>query len=276
MAAWRSSFIAPFVYPLYPQGCGKLRFVTDLGKFFQYKAAAGYTGALTIQKTVFSAGAVLREENQVVQVKDGVPEIRDLVSEYDGPEGEMGYVEFAISAESSIFDRPLFENGYGLIQVPGKGPVSVIESPKFADPRIIEQIREIGTYCISHTCIGIDPEHRREAFLLLINPYDRALVVRLANQGAENFTVRLPAHTAQNVSLRPLIGAHGWATVMLTAKQRVIAYEACTPYGRPHQPNSIDHLDPYRGEWAIRAARPGEYVRYVGRATLRKLGIIGL
>jgi len=143
-ARWRSTQIAPFVYPLFPHSVGTLRFLVNFRQFFQYEQTLGHDGILTLTAVQWVRAAEFRRETVVVSVRNGQPEPPIVEMQWRSPDDEASYVDVEISADSPIFHRPLYEIGYGVVERPGYGALTIIESPKFADPRVIEQVRETG------------------------------------------------------------------------------------------------------------------------------------
>lgn len=271
MTSRLTSSISPFIYPLYPKRAGHLRYVIDVGKFFNYEFAKDYDGPLTITTTTWIDGQLMDEERQLVTVCQGSPETELVKFGREGLDCGIGYLEIHITANAPIFDRLLFENNFGVLRREGFGSILITDTPKFADVRIIEQIREIGSYCMAHTGVSIDRSKGYGDYFLLINPYDQDLVVRLeSNQGLKE-RIKVPSKTAQATSLEALAGNGIWASVSLTAKQRVLVYDVKAPIDDPYLPVSLDHLDPFRGEAALRPATPIAWIKHKTRAAARRL-----
>lgn len=268
-----TSSISPFIYPLYPKRAGRLRYAIDVAKFFKYPFSKDYDGSLNLTTTTWFDGEATGEDSRVVNVECGVPESGLVLFDREGFDDGLGYLETHITAEQPIFDRLLFENNFGLLRREGFGSVLITDTPKFADVRIIEQIREIGSYCMAHTGVAVDRSKGYGDYFLLINPYDQDLVVRLDSNHGLKERVRVPTKTAKSVSLEPLVGNDIWAAVSLTAKQRVLVYDVKAPIDDPLLPVSLDHLDPFRGEAALRAASAREWGKSNLRRTARRIGL---
>lgn len=247
--SWRSTQIAPFVYPLLPAAAGALRIVINLRQFFKYDHARDFDGMLTLTAVQWVRAAEFRRETVVVPVRRGTPDVADIEMRWMSPDESTGYVDVEVSADRPIFHRPLYEIGYGVVERPGYGTLTVIESPKFADPRVIEQVREIGRYSVAHTMVRGSDAARGVSKFLLVNPYEKSLGLDLrCPESGEYRRVQVPARSTLTEPLGVLVGDREWGTVVLTARQRVIVYCISAPSSSPDLPNSIDHLDPFRGE----------------------------
>jgi hypothetical protein len=248
-ASWRSTQIAPFLYPLLPASVGTLRFVINLRQFFQYDHARDFDGALTLTAVQWSRAAEVRRETIAVPVRRGKPDLADIEMRWQSPDETAGYVDVEVAADRPIFHRPLYEIGYGVVERVGYGALTVIESPKFADPRVIEQVRELGRYSVAHTMVRGSDITRGSSKFLLVNPYEKALGLDLRCPESGTYRrVHVPARTTLTEPLGALVGDREWGTVILSARQRVIVYCMSAPASTPDHPNSIDHLDPFRGE----------------------------
>ena len=268
--------IAPFIYPLFPKKSGILHYVIDIKKFFQYSFAKGYCGKIYMQITIWKQGRITGDEVVQVEVKNGVPAQDRIVGECVGFEEGMGYVEMHISTDSPVFDRPLFENNLAALVRDEYGAVMITDTPKFADTRIIEQIKEVGSYCMAHTGISIDQEKGYGDFFLMINPYDQDLIVNLKSNHGLQKKVKVRSHDINIFNLQPLLGNDRWAAVSLTAKQRVLLYDLKAQSEDPYFPASLDHLDPFRGEQSLKPSSFMNWAKYKLKAATRKVGITRL
>lgn len=273
MNASLTKSISPFIYPIYPKNAGILYYNIDIGKFFHFDHARDYTGYLSLESKLWKSGKLEANEVRRVKVEKGIPEETILLGEQTGFDDGMAYLEMQIGAEFPMFDRPMFENPMAVLLREEFGGVLITDSPKFSDTRIIEQIREIGSYCMAHTGVSIDLEKGYGDNFLLINPYERPLVVRLKSNHGEQLRVKVESHDVVNVDLRPLMGNDKFAAVSLTAKQRIILYDVKAPLDNPLLPNSIDHLDPFRGEYAYNNASLANWAKFQTRSLLRRVGI---
>ncbi|RCK33573.1 hypothetical protein [Thalassospira xiamenensis] len=229
-----------------------------------------------MQITTWKEGQVAADEVIKVEVRDGVPDQSRIVGECVGFEKGMAYVEMHISTDSPVFDRPLFENNLAALVRDGYGAVMITDTPKFADTRIIEQIKEIGSYCMAHTGVSIDQEKGYGDFFLMINPYDQDLIVNLKSNHGLTHKVKVRSHDVKIFNLQPLLGNDRWAAVSLTAKQRVLLYDLKGQSNDPYLPASLDHLDPFRGEQSLKPSSFRNWGRYKIKAFTRKVGITRL
>ena len=268
--------IAPFIYPLFPAQAGVFHYLIDVERFFQYPFSRDFTGLLSMNIKTWKAGNLAGEDVVDVSVENGIPEHPRIVGERVGFQDSMAYLEMHITTDKPVFDRPLFENNLAVLVRDGFGAVMIIDMPKFADTRIIEQIREIGSYCMSHTGISIDREKGYGDFFLMINPYEQDLIVNLQSNHNGRLKVRVKSHDVAVADLSPLMGNDVWASVSLTAKQRVLLYDLKAPLADPFLPNSLDHLDPFRGEHSLQPGTWTSWTKHHLKQAARSAGITRL
>jgi len=256
-------YIAPFIYPLFPGEERLLRFIVPMQRLLDNHSVAGLDFELNLSTRKWANGTCLRQDDLVLAVRNGRVERPEILleekSEY------FGYIETEITASIPMFHSVLYEIGYGMITTP-MGQASVIEMPKFADPRVIRQIRETGRYSLAHTAAMVDQERNLDDYFLVINPYSKAIVVRLFNSRGDMIRRTVPNNSTLPISLREILRPGLPEAVFLSAPQRVIAYDVRAPFDHPEDCNTVDHLDPFRGEAAFIA---GGWKRYI-RSTLRR------
>lgn len=261
-------YVAPFLYPLFPGEGISLQFVVPLQRLLDRLNVPWFTGALQLSRKTWAGGVLIDETVDEIAVREGVAE--PPVLEVEARADAFAYVECALTASEAIFAAPMYEIGYAALRTP-RGALSIIEMPKFADPRVIDQIRETGRYTLSHTAAYIDPDNDCDEYFLAVNPYVKALTVRLHSAAGASAKHRLPAHSVTPLPIRDLLPEGGLGVAMITAPQRIIAYDLRAPIGRPELPNSIDHLDPFRGEPTFVKAGLKRYVRSTARSALRRV-----
>jgi hypothetical protein len=266
-----TSYLSPFIYPVFPREKYRTRISVGLGEIARSAVVGKFTGTFTVRERLYLDGELLAEGSEEIAVRDSKPENDYLLREPELP--RLGYIEFEVTANMPVFGRPMLEIGFASLHRPGFGNVKVIDMPKFADPRIIDQIREIGHYCTTHTAAYVNAQENAGDFFLVVNPYEKALTVRLATPTGRSKREVVKAHSARNLALADILADGVIDTVFMTAPQRIIVYDLRAPLDDPGSPYSLDHLDPFRGEPTYRSVSFKRFVRNKVRRAMLRLGI---
>lgn len=266
------NYVSPFIYPLYPAEVGALHVATNIRDLLRQRCVAGFNGSVECRMSMFSGGRERGGESVVFNVADGESDGRDLIRSFVS-DADIGYVEIGLTADAPAFNRVLVEPGYAALMRQGVGMLSVIGAEKFADSRVIDQIRATGRFCLAHTACYADSARDIGDHFLFINPYERDISVRLASSHGKRLSQRVAAKSAFSLSLSPLLDDGRFGSVMVTSNNRIICYDVKTIGQSGLNPNSIDHLDPYRGEYATRKLPLGRYLRARTRQFLQETGL---
>jgi hypothetical protein len=266
-----TSYLSPFIYPVFPREKYRTRIGIGLGEIARSAMVRKFTGTLTLRERLYLDGEQVGEGSEEIAVADGKPARDYVLREPELP--RLGYIEFEVTADQPAFGRPMLEIGFASLSREGFGNVKVIDMPKFADPRIIDQIREIGHYCTTHTAAYVDSSDNVGDFFLVINPYEKALTVRLSTPRGRNKREVVKAHSARSLALADILQDGVPDTVLMTAPQRIIVYDSRAPLDDPDSPYSLDHLDPFRGE-PVRV--PVSFRRFARNKVRRAMFRLGL
>lgn len=239
-------YLAPKIYPLFPTSAGK----TVFGSFVQHALntrteGAPYTGKVFVKVLAFCKGEQISADTHVIAVKDGVSEKDTVWCASDAP--SLGYTEIELSAEQPIFRKLHPESGYSLFSGVDGRCLTINTDTKYAHYRVIEQIKAWQNFCLLHSAILVDPARDYGNSMLLINPYERPIVAGLKSTNGRSLRARIPEKSAEIINLEPLVEAGKFGTVMLSANNRLVAYDVRHPYGSWQAFNSIDHLDVFSG-----------------------------
>lgn len=266
-----ASYLSPFIYPVFPRARFRTRIGIGFGDIARSAVVGKFTGTFLLKERLYLDGELLHEASEEVAVRDGLPATDYVLREPELP--GLGYVEFEVTADKPVFGRPMLEIGFASLHREGFGNVKVIDMPKFADPRIIDQIREIGHYCTTHTAAFVDARENIGDFLLVINPYEKALAVRLATPAGRAKREVVKAHSARCLPLSEILEDGIIDTVFMTAPQRIVVYDARGPLDDPYSPCSLDHLDPFRGEQTYLPVSFRRFARNKVRRAMLRLGM---
>jgi hypothetical protein len=266
-----ASYLSPFIYPVFPADKFRTRISVGLGEVARSALTGPYDGTFTLRERLYLDGKLLEEATEEIPVRGGKPDQEYVIRE---PKlRQLGYIEFELFADKPAFRRPMLEIGFASLYREGFGNVKVIDMPKFADPRIIDQIREIGHYCTAHTAAFVKKAENIGDYFLVINPYEKALTVRLATPAGRNKRETVPAHSVRTLALADVLEDGVVDTVFMTAPQRIVVYDERAPLDDPYLPYSMDHLDPFRGEPTFRPVTFKRYLRNRIRRLMIRLGL---
>lgn len=266
-------YLSPLIFPVFPERAGRLELDYNLQHVLKARGAVSFDGELTVRLEFFADGKAGRSETVVYTVRGGVvraPRLaRDFVAEGQTP----GYLEMHIEADQPVFSKLLSPPGYAILARAGFGAVIVTSDQKYANPRVIEEIRSTGQFCMVHTAALVDRAARIDNALLLINPYEQDLTATVHAGPEASLRPKVPRKCAILVPLADLLPDGEWSTYMVTANNRVLTYDVRHKPGDPLAINSMDHLDVFSGMPTHRDASPVEIVRSALRRALRETGI---
>ena len=156
---------------------------------------------------------------------------------------------------------------------PDRGALTINTDMKYANPRVIQQIKQYSKFCMLHSACLVDSKRGLGNSLLLINPFDQALVTRVVSSSRRKLSRRLAPRTACMLDLAPVLDDGKLDTIMVTASNRVITYDVRHAHGEPSRMNSLDHLDPFSGFSTHPARPPAIYIRAQARRVMRAVGL---
>lgn len=265
------NYLSPKILPVFPAASGTLSYMQDPQHALLTRSKIAFTGTLTITATVFASGAQVTSHDREFAVRDGVVDGQPYLDSFVAP--QPGYVEIDCVASQPVFHRIIPEPGYAILNRPGAGPVTVNADMKYANPRVIQQIKSHGEFCMLHAACFVDRRAGQGNSLLLINPYDRPLLARLAADNGNKATRRVAARSLEFIDLSEILDDRQWGTLMLAASNRVVTYDVRHTYGDPHAINSIDHLDPYSGYPTHRRGNLATLFKVKAKQLFRDAGI---
>jgi hypothetical protein len=266
-----TSYLSPFIYPVFPRDKYRTRISIGLSEIARSAVVGKFTGTFTLRERLYLEGELLNDASEEISVRDNKPAMEYALREPELP--RLGYIEFEVTADKPAFGRPMLEIGFASLHRAGFGNVKVIDMPKFADPRIIDQIREIGHYCTAHTAAYVNAAENIGDFFVVINPYEKALAVRLATPSGRAKREVIKAHSARSLALADILEDGVIDTVFMTAPQRIVVYDSRAPLNDSDSPYSMDHLDPFRGEPVYLPVSFRRFARNKARRAMIRLGL---
>lgn len=264
-------YLSPLIFPLFPADAGTLYLDYDLGHVLRVRGGGGFTGRLTVSIRQYADGECLDEDSWSVEVADNV--VADPLMRRQLAGDRLGYVEIHIEADAPAFRKILSPPGYALLRTPSGSAVIVVADQKYANPRVIDEIRGTGKFCMVHTAAFVDPQAGLGNSLLLINPYEQALTARIHGEEGRKMSQRVASRSSVLVSLEAVLPPGRWGSYMVTGNNRVVTYDLRHAYGRPSALTSMDHLDVFSGMRTHRQDGAVDWARSAARRFLREQGI---
>ncbi len=261
-------YLPPIILPLFPRQAGTLSIDYDLQHVLHVRGNTQFTGQLRITSRHFSDGTLLAEDIAEKTVEHG--QVSDPLYRREIAADAFGYLELHIEATAPVFHKLLSPPGYAILNRENFGSIIVTSDQKYANPRIIDQIRATGEFCMVHTSGFMDRQAQLATSLLLINPYEKTLLARIVASTGRRCQARVAARTAVVVALEPILDDQAWATYMVGATNRVLTYDLRHHMADPLQIYSMDHLDVFSGVGTHRPVDMREYARAASRRFLRE------
>lgn len=265
-------YLSPKIYPLFPERAGKTLFGVLVQHAVDTRGAEPrFTGLISVTVSIFCGGERTERHEHQVRFADGKAEQDVIWVRANAP--ELGYAEMEISADRPLFSKLIQESGYGLFSGSDGRCITVNSDEKFANYRVIEQIKTWRKFCLLHSAVYVDPTTGCGNSMMLINPYDGPIVAGLKSPADRSLRVKIAAKSAEMVDLEPLVNAGEFGTVMLSANNRILVYDVKHRYGRWSDFNSIDHLDVFSGIPTRFPAPMGEALALFARRVARRSGL---
>jgi hypothetical protein len=167
---------------------------------------------------------------------------------------QPGYLEIAYRTAD---DTPRFPSNqpltpYAVYTAPERKSFFTDNAQKFSNPAIIAQIARYGQYMDTYPVVLVDRERDYGESLILINPYKKTVVARIAGHDDRALErVRVPAESARRVDLSALLreGETAWrGRIQLTANNRLVTYNVKHSLADPTVISDHEHLDPFRAD----------------------------
>ncbi len=264
-------YITPLIYPIFPERTGALVVGLDLQTVFDRSTPPKLDFECTIAVEHYASGELISDDVSELAVRKGVLSEPFFTRRFVGT--DYGYVQISIRADRPVFSSLNLSVGYGLLMRPGFGTLNVLHDEKFASPGVIQQIREIGRFCLLHPACLWDPKRNAGNSFFFVNPYRKALTARLVSDVGRAAKQRVPALSAVNFPLEGLLepGRHG--TVMLTGTNRFPVWDLRHAIDDPTRIANIDHLEIFRGAFTHESMGIKRFVRGSLRRLLREMRI---
>ncbi len=264
-------YLSPMIFPLFPEEAGTVYIDYNLNHIFDVRGGGGFNGQVTVTVRQFVEGDCGVDDVWTVEVTDNrvaQPVIQRRLSGQG-----YGYVEIHIEADAPAFRKILAPPGYALLRTRSGSAIVLVSDQKYANPRVVDEIRETGTFCMVHTAGYVDPSTGFGNSLLLINPYEQTVVTRIHGENGRRVTERLPSRSVRQVPLDPVLTPGQWGTYMVTGNNRMITYDIRHAYGQPTAITSLDHLDVFSGMRTHREHGAVDWARSASRRFLRERGL---
>jgi hypothetical protein len=173
------------------------------------------------------------------------------VSPSDVPPETLSYIETHIAVEGGGgFTTVYPPSFYAVYSRGGAKPFYSDGALKFANPYVINQVQEFGTWCETYPAIAIDRTKGWSASALLINPYPLPTVVSILLSDIDKTTrFKIEPMSMQRVPLDDLIGETERYTgaLFVHARNRVILFVVFHPIDDIDHVATLEHSEVYRG-----------------------------
>lgn len=263
-------YLTPLLFPLLPTCGGQLRVGLDLQKVLNIRGAPGFDGNLRVSYDVYLEGRLAAHEKVDARVVAGTVETAYLWRDYRAD--RIGYVEVAITSDSPVFRRLDLPVGYAVLGVPGFGSLTVIPDAKFARPIIIEQMQATKAFCLVHSASHWDSADDCGNSLLFVNPYEQDIVTTVQADGGRKARQRVRAKEAVFMPVSQILADGEWSCIMVTANNRIPAWDVRHRVSDVRCVNRIDHLDVFRGSRTHADLGLPQIGKLYARRAMRRVG----
>ena len=219
----------------------------------------GREGSIIHRLRVFHEGKIIEEEARSITFKNGVFENFWLEAfkwsyKKDLWRHNPGFLEseFRIEEGDIRFYGKAPMAFYAVYSATGKKGFLSDNAYKFSSPPIISQIAAYGRFVETYSVIRIDQPRDYGDSLILINPYNKAILCTLVTMdGRQMPRLRVPALSARYMNLEGILkdGENKWeGEIQLTANNRLIVYDLKHALSDITIVSDHEHLDPFRGD----------------------------
>lgn len=208
---------------------------------------------------VFVAGEVLAEHSGFValergEVVDGAPPYMDWRGEQARGRDEAGFLELEFWSRDQ---RPIFATRiplahYAIYKGPGRKSFFSDNAYKYGAPPVIDQVARFGQYLDAYPVIHLDRARNLGESIVLINPYKRPVLARIAgHDGRQMPRLKVAPLSARMIALAAMLqpDEDTWlGQIQLSANNRVIAFSVKHDLDDPTMITDHEHLDPFRSD----------------------------
>ena len=238
-------YLSPKILPIFGGSVGRSLFSIDPITVLQSRVIGEFSGTLEFMVKEFSGGKCQHEElfsfNIVNKKSERAPVIYEVKSQ------AQGYVEVHTTADKPIFKKILPEDGYAILSMGDRGGLTHGFDAKYASPRIVQQLRIFGNFCMCHNGVRSSKKNGQGNSLLLINPYERPITCKILGPKGKRLKVKVMPCETELIDLKGFVDDNFTHPIMLSASNRIPVFDVKHLYGDQSVINSIDHLDPFSG-----------------------------
>ena len=161
-------------------------------------------------------------------------------------------IHFDAADENTFFPAKDCIEFYALYSAPGKKTFRADGTFKFASPPTIAQIAAFGEFCEGYPSVRVDRKRNYGESFVLINPYEKPIVVTLATPDERKFTrLRVPPRSGRNLELTDLLQPDVeifFSRVQLKASNRLVLFHVRHSISGSYVITDHEHLDPFRSD----------------------------
>lgn len=252
-------YLSPLIVPIFSKETGTTEFTLNIYGVLEDTAVDKNDVELSVIIEKFRDGQKTNEEKLVVSVRDGVPNLEYLTRSF-GAEA-LSYAVISIFADRSYFRKLHTEHVYSFIKRPDNGTFIINASYKFSDPLIIDLMRRVGKFCLSHPAQYISEKNDIGNSTLIVNPFDGAIVATIKNGAGKVMKKKIGPRSVCMISLVDLLESDRPGCLLYTGNNRYPAWDVRHSLKTPSRINRIDHLEFFRGSPTTKRVKFGQLIR---------------
>lgn len=267
-------YLAPLIFPLFGEKKSQIGVCLDIVKILRTRAVPHACGKLRLECISVISGKVERKKAFDFLIEEVLASADPVTVFLSEKADTFGYLEVAFFSENPIFRRLDVSIGYSLYSRGGLDAFTVIPDTKFARPILIDQFRQVGRFSLVHSATYNGYGQSSSNSLFFINPYEKAVLIRVQASNGKKLTARIGVHEAKMLPLDELIDFDKPTCVQLTANNRIPAWDLKHSSGNLRLINSVDHLDVFRGTKAKQPSSVSRFIKDWIREKLQQNGIL--
>ena len=240
-------YLSPLIFPLFGEKDSQIGVCLDITKILQNRAISEPSGTLRVECQSVILGKKCRKKVLKFKIEDLLAKQTPQTIFLSENAESLGYMEVSLSSEKPIFRRLDLAVGYSLYSRGANDAFTVIPDTKFARPILIDPFRDAGRFSLVHSATFASGGQKISNSLFFVNPYERAILVKLRVSNGKKQSVKINVKEAKMVSLETLLDPDTPNCLQLTANNRIPAWDIKHASGSSKLINSVDHLDVFRG-----------------------------
>ena len=267
-------YLSPLIFPLFGEKDSKIGVCLDITKILQNRAIPMPSGTLRVECRSVISGIKGRKKVLEFVIEDILAREAPHTIFLSESAEAVGFMEVALSSDKPVFRRLDLAVGYSLYSRGPNDAFTVIPDTKFARPILIDQFRDAGRFSLVHSATYVSKGQRSGNSLFFVNPYERAILVKLRASNGKKQSVKINVNEAKMVSLDDFIDPDTPNCLQLTANNRIPTWDIKHGSEPFRLINSVDHLDVFRGTLAKQPTTVKRFAKDWVRDKLQRGGLL--